>query len=303
SPADDDLPFGLDNAVAVQAMFPVTSREEMRGLRGYVDIFGQRNALASVNDYAWPLIWDGLMARLLAVPAYQDLFAAAYPDVPREQLSFAHAANALAAYQMETFTFLDSPWDRYLLGDQAALSPEALAGAQLFYGAAGCAQCHGGPLLSDLQFHNIGVPQIGPGKGLEEPYDFGRARETGDPGDLFAFRTPPLRNVAITGPWMHNGAYLTLEAAVRHHLDPAQAVATYDLRQLSPLLLEEDSGDPAVHTAALAAPSFAMPAVDLTAAEVAALLAFLDALTSPSAADLAHTIPTAVPSGLTVGGN
>jgi cytochrome c peroxidase len=300
SSADDDLPYGLDNAIAVQAMFPVTSREEMRGHRGSKDVFGERNELASVGNHNWPAIWDGLMVRVLAIPEYQAMFRAAYPDVPLEELGFEHAANALAAYQMETFTFLDSPWDRFLQGDESTLSPEAAAGAVLFYGKAGCAQCHSGSLLSDLQFHNIGVPQIGPGKGVEAPLDYGRARETGDDNDLFAFRTPPLRNVAITGPWMHNGAYTTLEAAVRHHLNPAEAVAHYDFGQLSPLVLEEDSGDTAVHTASLSAPSLFNMQTDLTDAEVMALLAFLESLTSPSAADLSTIPPETVPSGLPV---
>jgi cytochrome c peroxidase len=303
SPANDDLPFGLANAIAAQAMFPVTSRDEMRGHRGETDVLGERNPLASIADHQWPKMWEMLMDRLLAIPAYQQMFQAAYPDVPLQELGFEHAANALAAYQMTIFTAMDSLWDRYLLGDETALSPDALAGAELFYGEAGCAQCHSGALLTDLQFHNIGVPQIGPGKGAEAPYDFGRARETGNESDLFAFRTPPLRNVALTGPWMHNGAYNTLEAAVLHHLNPAQAVEDYDFSQLSPLMLAEDSGDTAVHTAALNASSFALSAGNLTDAEVTALLAFLDALTSPSSAtDLSHTIPLSVPSGLPVGG-
>ncbi|VAW43204.1 hypothetical protein MNBD_CHLOROFLEXI01-2146 [hydrothermal vent metagenome] len=302
TPANDDLPFGLDNAIAAQAMFPVTSRDEMRGHRGSRDIFGERNPFASINDHQWPAIWDEIMIRVLTIPAYQELFAAAYPDIPLGELRFEQVANGLAAYQMETFTFLDSPWDRYLQGDEAAISPLAREGARLFYGDAGCAQCHSGPLLSDMQFYNIGVPQIGPGKGFEAPLDFGRARETGDESDLFAFRTPPLRNVAISGPWMHNGAYVSLETAVIHHLNPAQAVTNYDFGQLSPLVLAEDSGETAVHTAALNAPSFYMPRVTLTNEEVTALLTFLDSLTSPSAKDLAHLIPDAVPSGLRVGG-
>jgi len=108
--------------------------------------------------------------------------------------------------------------------------------------------------------------------------------------------------VAITGPWLHNGAYTTLEAVIRHHLNARNAVENYDFSQLPPLVLAEDSGDTAVHTAALNAPSFAMPTRDLTDAEVAALLAFLEALTSPTATDLSHVIPDAVPSGLSVGG-
>ncbi len=303
TPANDDLPRGLDNAVAAQAMFPVTSREEMRGHRGSRDAFGERHPLTSIDDHQLSAIWDELIHNVLEIPAYQEMFTAVYPDIPLDELGFEHAANALAAYQMDSFTFLDSPWDRYLLGDEAALSADALRGAQLFFGAAGCADCHSGPLLSDLQFHNSGVPQIGPGKGFEAPLDYGRARETGDDRDLFAFRTPPLRNVAITGPWMHNGAYSSLETAVSHHLNPAQAVANYDFDQLSPLMLEEDSGLTAVHTAALNAPSFAMPNRTLTDAQLADLLLFLDALTSPTAADLRHTIPDSIPSGLAVGGD
>lgn len=298
SPADDDLPFNLENIVAVQAMFPITSRDEMRGKRGDRDIFGEHNELAAIPDHDFPRIWAGVMARLLAVPEYVQMFAAAYPDTPTAELTFAHAANALAAYQMETFTFLDSPWDRYLAGDLDALTPEAEAGARLFYGAAGCAQCHSGPLMSDLKFYNLAVPQIGHGKGNEQPLDFGRARETGYQADLFAFRTPPLRNVAITGPWMHNGAFTTLEAAVRHHFNP---LPTYDITQLTPLMQRTVQG-PEILYIATTAPSLTRPTPSLSDAEVAAILAFLQSLTSETAVDLRHTIPDRVPSGLPVEG-
>lgn len=302
NPAGNNLPSGLENAVAVQAMFPVTSRDEMRGQHGDDDIHGKPNVLASIGDHDMPIMWDTLMQQLLAVPEYRQLFRAAYPNTPLTELGFEAAANAIAAYEMETFTFLDSPWDRFLQGDERALSAAALNGAALFYGAAGCAQCHSGPLLTDMEFHNIGVPQVGPGKGAEAPLDYGRARETEDEKELFAFRTPPLRNVSITGPWMHNGVYLTLEKTVRHHLNPVQIVADYDYGQLSALMKEDYLGVTAVHAAALSAPSFAMPQIDLSEAEVAAILAFLESLTSPTARDLSFTIPDAVPSGLPVGG-
>lgn len=302
SPADDNLPSGLENAVAVQAMFPVTSRDEMRGQHGDLTVDGKQNVLANIGDHDVTQMWDTLMQEVLAVPAYQQLFQAAYPYTPLAELGFEDAANAIAAYEMETFTFLDSPWDRYLQGDKNALSAEAMDGAMLFYGEAGCVQCHSGPLLTDMQFHNIGVPQVGPGKGDDAPLDYGRARETGAESDLFAFRTPPLRNVSITGPWMHNGVYLTLEEAVRHHLNPAQTVADCDYGMLSPLMQAEYLGVTAVRTAALSAPSFAIPQKDLSDAKVAAILAFLESLTSPTARDLAFTIPDAVPSGLPVGG-
>ncbi|MCB8947359.1 MAG: VCBS repeat-containing protein [Ardenticatenaceae bacterium] len=302
NPADDYLPSGLENAVAVQAMFPVTSRDEMRGQHGDYAVDGQPNMLANLGDHDMTQMWATLIQEILALPTYQPLFRAAYPNTPLAELGFADAANAIAAYEMETFTFLDSPWDRYLQGEENALSHEALKGATLFYGEAGCAQCHSGSLLTDMQFHNIGVPQVGPGKGEEAPLDYGRSRETEDENDLFAFRTPPLRNVSITGPWMHNGVYLTLEEAVRHHLNPAQMVGNYDYSQLSDLMQADDWAGTAVRTAALSAPSFAMPQRNLSDADVAAILAFLDSLTSPTARDLSFTIPDSVPSGLPVGG-
>jgi len=304
TPASDRLPKGLDNLLAAQAMFPVTSRDEMRGLRGDVDIFGNPNELAKLVDYAARPIWKALMKRLLAIPAYVDLFNAAYPDVPTDQLGFQHAANAIAAYEIATFTFEDSPYDRYLQGDTTALSPEAKRGAILFYGEAGCATCHSGGLLTDQKFHNIAVPQIGDGKGREQPFDLGRARETGNDCDRYAFRTPPLRDVALTGPWMHDGAFATLEAAVRHHFNPTADLLTYDATQLSVLLQTKCENQPETLAAILATKTdSASEQVQLSDQDVQDLLSFLNALTAPSALHLENTVPTSVPSGLRVGGN
>lgn len=305
TPASDRLPDGLDSVLAAQAMFPVTSRDEMRGYRGDVDIFGQPNELAVIVDYKARPVWEALMARLLAIPGYVDLFRAAYPEVPLDELGFQHAANAMAAYEIAVFTFEDSPFDRYLRGDQSALSEEAKQGAMLFYGKAGCASCHSTGLLTDQKFYNLAVPQIGDGKGREQPLDLGRARETGSDCDRFAFRTPPLRNVAITGPWMHNGAFTTLEAAVRHHLDPKTSLQNYDPSQLSELLKDTCQNQPQTIAAILQwyTPYNPSEGVTLTDEEMRQLLAFLESLTSPSALDLSHTIPASVPSGLPVGGN
>jgi len=304
SPASDRLPDGLNDLLAAQAMFPVTSRDEMRGLRGDRDIFGQVNELAMLPDYAARPIWAALMKRLLVIPAYVDLFRAAYPDVPVDALGFQHAANALSAYEQVVFTFEDSPFDRYLRGDANALSEPQKRGALLFYGEAGCATCHSGGLLTDQQFHNLAVPQLGDGKGREQPFDLGRARETGNDCDRYAFRTAPLRNVAVTGPWMHNGAFTTLAATVRHHLNPAASLRNYDPAQLAEVLRETCQEQPEVIAAILKTKtSYATEQAELTDAELQDLLAFLDALTAPSALDLRHTIPASVPSGLQVGGN
>ncbi len=305
TPASDRLPSGLDSLLAAQAMFPVTSRDEMRGNRGDVDIFGQPNELAAIVDYKSRPVWEALMKRLLAIPGYVDLFNAAYPDVPQNELGFQHAANALAAYEIAVFTFEDAPFDRYIQGDKTALSSEARRGALLFYGKAGCATCHSTGLLTDQKFHNLAVPQIGDGKGREQPFDLGRARETGNDCDRFAFRTPPLRNVALTGPWMHNGAFTTLEATVRHHLDPVAGLQNYDASQLTALMRDKCQDQPETLAAILQwyTPQNASEGVRLSDEDIRLILVFLDSLTSPSALDLSHTIPESVPSGLQVGGN
>jgi cytochrome c peroxidase len=304
TPASDRLPTGLDNLLAAQAMFPVTSRDEMRGLRGDFDIFGNKNELAMLPDYAARPIWKALMKRLVAIPSYVDLFKAAYPDVPVDQLGFQHAANALSAYEAVVFTLEDSPFDLYLRGDQSVLSDQAKRGAILFYGEAGCATCHAGGLLTDQKFHNLAVPQVGDGKGREQPFDLGRARETGNDCDRYAFRTPPLRNVALTGPYMHDGAFLTLEEAVRHHLDPVADLQNYDPSQLSILVRDTCQNQPETIAAILASKSdVATEHVQLSDQDIQDLLAFLNALTAPSAQHLENTIPASVPSGLPVGGN
>jgi cytochrome c peroxidase len=305
TPASDRLPSGLDSVLAAQAMFPVVSRDEMRGSRGDVDIFGQPNELAALVDYKSQPIWNALMKRLLAIPGYVELFNAAYPNVPIDELGFQHAANALAAYEIAAFTFEDSPFDRYIQGDKTSLSDDAKEGAILFYGEAGCASCHSTGLLTDQEFHNIAVPQIGDGKGREQPFDLGRARETGNDCDRYAFRTPPLRNVTLTSPWMHDGAFTTLEATIRHHLDPQTSLQGYDPNQLTELMKDTCQDQPETLAAIMNwySQKNASEGVQLSDEEIQLLIAFLDSLTSPSASDLSHTIPASVPSGLPVGGN
>ena len=296
------LPSGLDSVLAAQAMLPVTARAEMRGSPRDVDVFGQTNEIATTGEKDLAAVWQLLMERLMAVPAYRDLFAQAYPDLPADQIGFQHAANAIAAFEIDAFTLLDSPWDRYLAGDDSALTTDAKQGALLFYGSAGCARCHSGNLLTDQAFHNAAVPQFGPGKGRQNPYiDLGRARETGVTEDRFAFRTPPLRNVALTGPWMHNGAFATLEDAVRHMADPLPSFAGYDYSSLPVDVQAEIRRSPTIDAEIVERldPLFSEP-VELSETELAQVLAFLDALTDPRAATLEEIVPDSVPSGLPV---
>lgn len=302
TPVGNGLPPLLDTALEAQGMFPVTSRDEMRGNFGDADVNGRLNNLATISDMRPKAVWAALMKRLLAIPEYVDLFAAAYPYTPVEELGFEHAANAIAAFEIAAFSFDDSPWDRYLAGERDALSEEAKAGAILFFGEAGCAECHSGNLLTDQQFHNIGVPQLGPGKLDEETnLDLGRFLETGLAADRYAFRTPPLRNVTLTAPYMHNGAYPDLEAAVRHHLNAVEALRTYDPALLPSRFRDEVTASPELHEDMLRSLDERMlNAPALTNEQIEQLLAFLTSLTSPSAVDLNHLVPPSVPSGLPV---
>ncbi len=301
TPAGDDLPAGLTSVLAAQAMFPVTSDAEMRGTAGDVGADGRPNELAQLPGDDLPGIWRAIMDRLLAIPAYRELFAAAYPEVPADQLGFEHAANAIAAFEAQAFSFVATPWDQYLAGDTDALSADAKEGALLFYGAAGCSSCHTGNLFTDQQGHNLAVPQVGPGKGAEAPDDWGLFRETKNPADKYRFRTPPLRNVELTGPWFHDGAYTTLEGVVRHHLDPEGALRGYDPSQLPPTVRATYRVDEAWIDGVLETldPRVSMKR-ELTDTQVSQLVAFLQALTDPAARDLSGLVPDAVPSGLPV---
>ncbi len=302
TPAGQQLPDGLESVLAAQALFPVTSRGEMRGARGEAGRFGIANELAPITDDDLTPMWNALIQRVLAIPEYQAMFQAAYPNTPADQLGFQHAANAIAAFEIEAFTFTDSPWDRYVVGNDTVLSEEAKQGALLFYGKAGCSRCHAGNLFTDQQHHNIGVPQLGPGTGGEAPLDLGLYRETGNAADKYKFRTPPLRNVALTGPWLHNGAYASLRATVEHHyLNPEAVLRNYDASQLPTELQQTVQTNPAIHTDILVTlDELLRNPVPLTDTEVDQIMAFLESLTSSSAFYLPHDIPQSVPSGLPV---
>ena len=301
TPAGTQLPAGLSSALAAQAMFPVTTRVEMRGQTGDLDRFGAPNELAQFGDDERPAIWAALMNRLLAIPEYVSMFQAAYPAVAPGELGFQHAANAIAAFEVEAFTSVNSRLDGYLRGDDGALSEPEKRGALLFFGKAACGACHLGPHLTDQRFHSIGVPQVGPGMSPNEPQDRGVERVTAAATDRFRFRTPPLRNVELTGPWMHDGAYTTLEGAVLHYLNTATALRSYDASQLRGDLRASHVSNPSTLDAMAASiDSQVIAPLSLSDGEVADIMAFLRSLTDPGAFDLAATIPARVPSGLPV---
>ncbi len=307
SPAGDFLPQGLDNVVAAQAMFPVTSGAEMAGQPGENP---QADATSAVTNGDFSPVWNIIAGKIQANPEYVDLFIDTYSDVnSASDISYVHVANAIAAFEIDAWRCDNSPFDRALRGDLKAMNKHQIKGLQLFYGKAGCSSCHSGKLLSDMEFHAIAMPQIGPGKGdNQNGYsdghdDFGLERETGDASDRFKFRTPPLRMVAQTAPYGHSGAYDTLEDVVRHHLNPVDSLNNYDTSQaVLPSRADLDAldfvvqNDPARRQAIANANELAP--ISLSDRDVERIVAFLQALTDQSCIDLRRDVPASLPSGL-----
>ena len=294
--------MSVGDALVAQAFLPVVDRREMRGEPGDTDVQGRPNELAAFADMEHFQIWAAIMDRLMAIPEYVDMFAAAFPDTPTAQLGYEHAARALAVFEMAEFTKARSPFDRYLDGDDDAMTTAQKRGALLFFGDASCSTCHVGPFLGGQSFDNVGAPQIGPGAATEPPLDLGRGEAKGGAFYRFAFRVPPLRNVELTAPYMHSGAYPTLEAVVRHYDDVERALRTYDVTQLDPALRDMHHGDEGTIDAIMEALGGTLRTpLDHDRGEQDDLVAFLKSLTDPSARDLGHLIPARVPSGLSVG--
>lgn len=304
TPLEDEMVQGFANLLSAQTMFPVLSPDEMAGHYGENEVArAVRQGLITGEGGAWELI----AARVAGLPAYAEGFAEVYPHIAAgAPIRFTDISNAIAAFVAFEFRADDSPFDRHLRGE-AVLTGAAAEGMALFYGRAGCADCHSGPLLTDHGFHAMGEPQLGPGKAERfetHQRDTGRGRVTGRAEDFFAFRTPSLRMVAHTGPWGHAGAHATLEGFLRHHADPVAGLEAYGRAAELP---EMDTGarpdwavmDDPEEVAAIAA-AVRSPPVSLSAAEVAALVAFLGALSDAAALAGRLGIPETVPSGLAV---
>jgi cytochrome c peroxidase len=199
---------GRSATLEQQAMGPIENPIEMGNTL--------ENAVRTLND----------------IPGYRSQFQ----NVFRTDVTSDGIAKAIAAFERTILTG-NSPWDRYQAGDKTALSEEALRGWDLFGHKAQCSNCHVGFNLTDGVFHNIGV-----GMGADEP-DLGRYEITKLEQDKGAFKTPTLRNLTSTAPYMHDGSELTLESMVE--LYNAGGVANEWLDpKMSPLnLTEEEKAD------------------------------------------------------------
>ena len=209
--------------LVAQAFIPPTERTEVAGF----DFPGDNDAIRAE-----------VLKRLNTIPAYRKLFGHVFPQVKSgAPITFDMFGRAIAEFEF-SLTFAKAPIDRFARGERDALTADEKRGALLFFGGARCSACHSvsglsNEMFSDFQDHVIGVPQIVPrvtnnafdGPGANQ--DFGREQITGDPRDRYKFRTSPLRNVAVQPAFMHDGAFTSLEAAIRHHLDVFASARRY----------------------------------------------------------------------------
>lgn len=168
--------------------------------------------------------------RLNAIPGYRKEFQEAFgsPATPE------NLAQAIAAFE-RTLVATESPFQRYVKGNTQALSPAAKRGFAIFTGKGLCTICHTAPLMTDNQFHNIGVPQVGP---LHE--DLGRYEVTHREEDKGKFKTPTLYNSGSLAFYMHDGAFSTLKEVVDHYNAGGNPKAPNQDRLLMPLHLTEE---------------------------------------------------------------
>lgn len=208
-----EFAFALDKPVAVGA----EGRSGVRNVptlgnigwhpylmrEGGVPTLEQQVAVPVQEAHEFDFSFPGIIARLKSSPEYVELCRKAYG---REPDAFC-VTRALAAFQ-RTLVSAGSDWDRYfLLGQPGTMSPEALRGWRIFQDL-GCRSCHSGFDFTDYRFHNIGL--------YTNYADPGRFRLTGDAGDMGKFKTPSLRNVIHTAPYMHDGSMTTLDEVIDH---------------------------------------------------------------------------------------
>jgi cytochrome c peroxidase len=236
-------------SLEAQCQGPPASRSEMRG-----------------DAYEDSETFDHIIAKLRDITEYvdrfDDCFGGGSSAVNPDNYSF-----AIGAFE-RTIVTDNSPYLRYINGDRKALTDQQKNGLLLFHGDAGCVNCHGGPMLSDFNFHTLGVP--------DNP-DHPEGTDAGK-DDLYAFRTPSLHNIALTGPYGHNGMFASLREAVE-------------------FMAGGESQNPNVSSGML---DIDFVNRNLTGEQVDDLVAFLESLTDT---DFDKTVPASVPSGLPVGGN
>lgn len=241
---------------------------------------GKRNAMSvAMAAYAHPLFWDGRAATLEEQAAFpiQDSREMAFTtrelehrlnrskDYPAEfarvfgsrRISVREVGQAIAAYE-RTLVPRNNRFDRFLEGNRNLLGDQQLWGLHLFRTHARCMNCHSGPALTNNGFHNLGLHFYG-----RPQQDLGRYEITGDPADSGKFRTPSLRNVSSTGPWMHTGGFTQMRGIVN----------MYNVGMPRPQPTPEQADDPLFPQ-----PDPLLKVLDLHKTELEAITEFLQSL-------------------------
>jgi cytochrome c peroxidase len=265
-------PMFWDNRVrglGAQALEPLKALEEMRG-----------------HTYAEDAAVDSVVARLRAIPEYVDLFQQAFG--PGEAITPERIGRAIASFE-RTLVAMNSPFDRFRAGDSTALTAQQRRGMREF-DAAGCDRCHEGVMFSDFDLHAEGVAEH---PLLAQP-DAG--------GGRFRFRTPSLRNVALTAPYMHNGTLATLEDVLRFY-DAGRSenpnVATGNEQNARRGRNGPGGGNDAAASSLARLDGDFRRVRNMSERDMADIVAFLGALTDPG---FDRSVPERVPSGLPPGG-
>ncbi len=237
------------HSLEAQCQGPPTSRSEMRG-----------------DAYTEEATFDSIMARLAAIPEYVTMFDAAFGG-GAAAITRKNYAKAIGAFE-RTIVTDNSPYLQYLGGQLSALTDQQKNGLLLFFDKAGCGQCHSGPMLSDFDFHALGVAD-----NPSHPVGTDAGKD-----DLYKFRTPTLHNASLTGPYMHNGMFSTLKEVVEFMNDGVSENANVLSGMIDP----------------------DFKPLNLLDSEIDDIVAFLESLTDE---DFDKTPPASVPSGLSVGGS
>ena len=288
---------GLPHLLTAQAFIPTTEKPEMTGFHPSVP---------GTNDG----IRATVVERLNANAEYRKLFGKNFAEVKSgAPITYEMLAHAIAEFEF-TLVFADAPIDKFARGQKNALTEDEKRGALIFFDSANCVSCHAvsgqaNEMFSDFRQHVAGIPQIAPavgnvtfdGPGANE--DFGLEQVTGIANDRYAFRTSPLRNLALQPTFFHNGCFTRLEDAVRYHLDAIGSAPSYN-----PVAAGVDADlqgpqGPIAPVLARIDPALATP-VTLSDDEFRQLIAFLrNGLLDPKAnpQDLRKLIPARVPSG------
>jgi cytochrome c peroxidase len=237
------------NGLEMQALEPIKTLEEMRG-----------------NAFHEEKILDEVIARIQRLPVYNSLFTVAFPG-DAQPVTQVNLSRAIAAYE-RTLIATNTRFDQYMRGDSSALSTSEKDGLNSFL-VTGCAKCHAGPMFSDYKLHTLGVPDS----------DNRKESDAGINND-YAFRTPTLRNLRFTSPYMHSGKFKTLDQVLMFYEDIAGG------KILNPNVAAGQIDSLARH-------------MDVNFKDISRIVEFLNTLNDDS---FDKTIPTSVPSGLPVGG-